>query len=69
MHTQIGLLKIYNNTPREFVNKKDDIHYPISISFRLLRYIFQIHDYTVGHNALLIDNDLQNEGETSNPDG
>lgn len=48
MQSQISLLKIYNNTPREFVNKKDDLHYPISISLRLLRYIFQIHDYTIG---------------------
>lgn len=51
MLAQISLLKLYNSTPREFVNKKDDVHYPVAISLRLLRYIFQINDLIGANEA------------------
>ena len=61
MQSQIGLLKLYNGTPIEFVNKKDDIHYPVALSLRLLRYIFQINDL-MGANDFKQDKSNANAG-------
>ena len=66
MHSQISLLKVYNSTPREFVSKKDDIHYPVSISLRLLRYIFQINDL-IGANEAQQDKSVAVGNAASDP--
>lgn len=49
--SQIQLMKVYNDTPVDFVGKKEDIHYPIATSLKLLQYTLLISDLLAAEEA------------------